>query len=115
MDATFTAVLRLSEQGHSLKKISRSLCISECKTRKILVTLGSYDSPRYRQISQLLKDGKTQDEICELLKLSSSAVNSYIPYSRGMQNAEYPTTNAHRIRACRARKADMNYENHNSR
>lgn len=115
MDATFTAVLRLSEQGHSLKKISRFLCISECKTRKILVTLGSYDSPRYRQISQLLKDGKTQDEICELLKLSSSAVNSYIPYSRGMQNAEYPTTNALHIRACRARKADMNYENHDSR
>lgn len=44
-----------------------------------------------------------------------AAVNSYIPYSRGMQNAEYPTINALRIRACRARKADVNHENHNSR
>lgn len=115
MDVTYMAVLRLAEQGQSLKSISRSLGISECKVRKILVTLGSYDSDRYRQIVQLLHDGKTQEEICDILKLSKAAVNSYIPYSRGMQNAEYPTINALRIRACRARKANANHENHNSR
>lgn len=108
MDATFTSVLRLSEQGYSLKSIARSVGISEQKVRKILVTLCGYDSERFQQISKLYKDGKTQDEICDLLKLSKSAVNSYIPYTSGMRNAEHPTINALRIRKCRAKKKEKN-------
>lgn len=45
MDALFTSVVRLSEQGLSLKKISKQLNISEQKARKILITAGGVVEP----------------------------------------------------------------------
>lgn len=46
-------------------------------------------------------DGKTLDEIATALHTTRSNIMNYSPYNKGMYKAEYPTTNALRIRACR--------------
>lgn len=104
MDRIFTSVLRLSEQGVSLKQIGRQLGISEQKVRKILITAGAWSSETSKKISSLVESGKSLDEIQAVTGLTRNAVLSYLPYERGMQNAEYPTINALRIRKCRQNK-----------
>lgn len=104
MDALFTSVVRLNEQGLSLKKISKQLNISEQKARKILITAGAWSSPLADSIAAMTKSGKGVDEIAAALGLGRNAVLSYMPYDRGMKGAEYPTINAIRIRECRNRK-----------
>ena len=100
MDTLVTSVLRLNEQGLSVAGIARRLKISEQKTRKILITAGAWSSPLSLKIAKM----KSIDEIAESLGITRNAVLSYTPYDRGMQGAEYPSVNALRIRACRAKK-----------
>lgn len=104
MDVLFFSVVRLSEQELSLKEISKRLHISEQKVRKILITAGVWSSETSRKISSLVESGKSLDEIQAVTGLTRNAVLSYLPYERGMQNAEYPTVNALRIRKCRQNK-----------
>lgn len=104
MDRIFTSTLRLSEQGVSLKQIGRQLGISEQKVRKILITAGAWSSETSKKISSLVESGKSLDEIQAFTGLTQNAVLSYLPYERGMQNAEYPTVNALRIRKYRQNK-----------
>lgn len=100
MDATFTAVSRLWEQECSQKEIARRLNISESKVRKILVTTGAIETDE----SRLLKSGLSVSEIAEKLGKSINAVNSRIPYEKGIYNAEYPTLNAIKIRKTRKKE-----------
>ena len=104
MDALMTSVLRLHEQGLILKAIARQLKVSEQKVRKILITAGAWSSPTSRKVADLQAAGKSLDEIAAALGITRNAVLSYTPYDRGMQNAEYPSLNALRIRASRAKK-----------
>lgn len=104
MDALMTSVLRLHEQGLSIKTIARQLKVSEQKVRKILITAGAWSSPISRKVAELQAAGKSLDEIAAALGITRNAVLSYTPYDRGMQNAEYPSLNALRIRASRAKK-----------
>lgn len=106
MDALITSVVRLYEQGLSIKAISRHLRISEQKARKILITAGGWSSPLSAKIQSLQKEGKSIDEIAEIIGISHNAVISYLPYDRGMQNAEYPSINAIRIRQCREKRKE---------
>ena len=111
MDALFTSVIRLHEQGTANKKIAKQLKISEQKVRKILITAGAWSSPLSVKIQELHKNGKSIDEIAEQIGLTRNSVLSYLPYDRGMKNAEYPSKNALKIRACRARKQIISKNN----
>lgn len=110
MDALFTSVIRLNEQGLSLKSIAKNLEISEQKARKILITAGAWSSETSEKIAALAKNGKSTEEIQAATGLSRNAVLSYMPYDRGMKGAEYPTINALRIRKCREKKKE-NHKN----
>lgn len=107
MDALMTSILRLHEQGLSLKAIARQLKVSEQKVRKILITAGAWSSPTSRKVAELQAAGKSLDEIAAALGITRNAVLSYTPYDRGMQNAEYPSLNALRIRDSRAKKKEL--------
>lgn len=106
MDATFTSVIRLWEQQCSLNEISNRLKVSHGKVRKILITAGYYKTPE----SILYAEGMPVDAIAAKLGKSIAAVNSNVPYSKGLYDAEYPTINALRIRRCRDNKHEADKE-----
>lgn len=108
MDALQQTIVRLSEQGITVKQIARRTGTSEQKVRRVLITIGLWSSPLSERIHRMHASGKTLDEIAAALGMTRNNVTSYLPYNKGMYNAEYPTTNALRIRACRESKKGAN-------
>ncbi len=108
MDKLVTSAVDLYKKGLSLKQISRELNISEQKARKILITVGLWSSETYKKVAALAKERCSIDKIMADTHLTRNAVLSYMPYDRGMQNAENPTANALRIRKCREKKERKN-------
>lgn len=102
-------VLRLHEQGESLKGISRRTGISTYKACKILVNAGIAPTERAKEIQALYKAGLAQADIAKRLGVRKDTVQKYIPYMRGLQNSEYPSRNALRIRKCRAKKREQSH------
>ena len=80
MDATFTAVVRLFEQGYTQTQIGRKLNLSLCKVRKILLTVGLIETEE----SKFLKQGLAVEEIARKLGKTVGAVSGRIPYAKGM-------------------------------
>lgn len=104
MERLFEDVRALARHGASLETISREVGVGEQKVRKILISLGLWNSPLSLRIAELYGSGNTPREIATLLKLSNATVNGYLPYSRGPNLSESPSANALRIRRCRERK-----------
>lgn len=104
MDATYTSVLRLHEQGESVKTIAQRLIISESKVRRILITAGAYTSPTVEYIRSHVAAGEPVEEIADALGISTKAVIGNMAYTKGMYGAEYPSKNALAIRRCRSKK-----------
>lgn len=76
------------EQGRDGKKkqelLAEEFGISRIKVRKILITTGDLTYPETRLIQELLASDKKMEEICEILKMAPSTVNSLLPYSKGV-------------------------------
>ena len=106
MDVLQETVIRLYSQNVSIKEMERRKICSLSKARKILISAGIYPTARSVQIKEMIEAGATVPEIAKSFGVSVKAVNAYLPYVRGMKNAEYPSINALRIRACRARKRE---------
>lgn len=100
MDATFTAVVRLWEQGLCQTEIARRLNLSDAKTRKVLLTVGLIATEE----SRLYAQGMSVDAIAAKLRKTRNAVLCRLPYEKGMYGAEFPTKNALKIKKCRAAK-----------
>lgn len=103
MDATYTSVIRLHEQGITPKQIAKRLHLSEQKVRRILITVGAYSTPTSEEVNQRIAQGETLDQIAEALGISRKSVIAYTPYSKCMYGQEYPTKNALKIRRSRAK------------
>lgn len=104
MDKLDATILRLYDQDASIKQIARQLRVSAVKVKKVLVNAGIAPTQRAVQIQAMHRDGMSIDDIAVSLNIRPATVRNYIPYSRGPKNADYPTKNALRIRACRERK-----------
>lgn len=97
-------VVQTYNEVGSIKKTAKEVCISEQKVRKILLDAGAFESDLAIGIRELFADGNSVKAIAEKLKLSESAVQSYLPYTKGVYMADEPTSNAIRIRKCRLAK-----------
>jgi DNA-binding CsgD family transcriptional regulator len=98
MDVTIQTVLRLHEQGIPRRTIAKRAGISLQKVRKILITAGAWSDETSEKIGKLRANGMSVPEIAEELGVKTNTVWSYLPYSKGMYNQEYPTINAIRVR-----------------
>lgn len=92
--------------GQSIREIASAANVSRQVVRRVLIEAGLFESEISNQISRLAADGKSPDEIANMLEISRSAVNSYLPYSKGRYKTDAPTENALRIRKTRERKTD---------
>lgn len=100
-------ILRTYKKCEKIKETADIHKISEAKVRKILITLGEYESDESRRIQELRKIGMTEKEISQHLNMSASKVNSYLPYTKGAYNNSTPTKNAIKIRKHRKKIAQQ--------
>lgn len=94
-------VVSAYEKEGSLKKVARLYDVSEQKIRKILIDANAYESDIANKVNDMYKQGYGVQYIADKLKMSISAVSSYLPYTKGQYLADEPTENAIRIRQCR--------------
>ena len=96
------------EQGRDGKKkqelLAEEFGISRIKVRKILITTGDLTYPETRQIQELLASDKKMEEVCEILKMAPSTVNSLLPHSKSVYGLDVSAA-ADRTELYRARKA----------
>lgn len=97
-------ILRAYQSAGGLRAASRQLNISETKVRKALITLGSYETVRTREIAALWAQGLRYAEIAETLGISKACVYANTPYEKGMYLSDNPTKNAIWIRRYKERK-----------
>lgn len=95
--------LQIYGNTQSIKETARILQISEQVVRRYLINAGAYTSPQIASILSLHEEGKTVPEICSLLNISRSAVQSVLPYTKGTYKAP-PSENALKIRQTRAKQ-----------
>ena len=99
-----------SEKDPELKAIAEEVEISPAKLRKLLITAGErdnniyYDSPVAVHIRKLQSEGKTVKEIQEILGLSYTSVQGYLPHSKLIYSLDTMSTEAERIRLYRNRQ-----------
>ena len=93
-----------NNSDNSLRSIADEFGISHLKVRKILITTGMYSTEKSRMIKELKEKGKSNIEIMRITGLSRASVNSYLPYTKIVYNAEELSTNAERIRKYRERQ-----------
>ena len=87
----------------TIKGTAKVLGFSFYKTKKLLVTAGAIRTEE----ADLLREGFSVAEIAQVQRVSPSIVCRDTPYIKGVYNAKEPTVNALRIRACRAKKAQI--------
>lgn len=87
----------------SIKKVAALFRISEQKVRKVLIDAGEYESDMSIQVNDLYEQGYSVENIAEKLRVSKSTVSAYLPYTKGVYLGENPSSNALKIRKCRAK------------
>ena len=92
------------QKGVSVRALAKRFELSPMKTRKILITGGCYSTDISAEIEALYKDGKTIEEIAELLSMTTANVNSYLPYERIIYKMDERSVEADRQQRYRDRK-----------
>lgn len=98
------------QESPELKSIADEVEISPAKLRKLLITAGErdnhvyYDSPLAAQIGRLQRDGKTVKEIQEILGLSYTSVQGYLPHRKIIYSLDTMSAECERIKRFRARQ-----------
>lgn len=83
---------------------ARELSLPPNKVKKLLITGNIIFYPETEQIQELLRQGKTMEEIRHEMGLSHSAINTYLPYTKGVYKMSEISQNAERVRRYQERK-----------
>ena len=98
-----------AEKEPELKTIAEEIELSPAKLRKLLITAGErdkhtyYESPMATQIIRRKNEGKTVAEIQQIMGLSYTSVQGYLPHNR-VYNLDTMSAECERIRLYRSRK-----------
>ena len=84
MDKIFERVGKTYIENKSVSKTASKCLISRVKVRKILISLGLYQSELSSQIAKMLEKGLDKNSICKELKISRSCLNEHLPYKKGL-------------------------------
>ena len=93
-----------TDDHRSQTLVAEEFGISRLKVRKILITTGDYKSPMTEEILRLKAQGKKVEEICEILGIGRSTLNSYLPYEKGVYKLEGVSAGAERVARWREMK-----------
>ena len=73
-------IISLYKNGYSINRIHEITGKSDSKIRKLLFTEGLWSDELSDKISELKRQGKTTDEISELLNITKKQINERTPY-----------------------------------
>ena len=91
----------------SLAAIGEELELSPQKVKKFLITAGVYESEIADEVQQLREEGKSVQEIMQLMNLSMTSVNSYLPYTRPVYKTAQVSEVAERLQRFRKKEKAM--------
>ena len=105
---TRQAIVDFYQKSKSIKATAREFKISEQKIRKLLISVGVWHSPLSDKIQELAASGLSVKKIAEQLKITTGAVDGYLPYIRApLERWDDPeaahTINAVRVHGCRTK------------
>ena len=86
----------------SLRAVAVELGTTVIRTRKLLITAEYFSSPTSTAIQRLTEEGKSINEIGQILHLKPAAVYAYLPYEYHPYNLDQTTANADRHKRYRA-------------
>ena len=95
------------EEADSMRGLAQELNITLLKLRKLLITAGIFTSDICTEINKLYKQRKSVPEIMQITGLSRASVHSYLPYCKGLYNAEELSVNAERCQVYRNRQEQV--------
>lgn len=96
------------EQAGSLRTLASELNMTPLKLRKLLITAGVFTSDICEEVNALHQQGKKLEEIMEITGLSRASVHSYLPYTKGIYNAEELSLDAEKCQLYRLRQEKIN-------
>lgn len=93
------------DAGESIRETAARLDLSRTKVRKILITMGEIRSEITDRALELMKQGKSQQQIAEIFCISEATLSTYLPYGDRVFNREEKTSDAIRSKGYRTRQA----------
>lgn len=90
-------------QADSMRSLASEMNMTLLKLRKLLITAGIFTSDVCMEVNALHESGKAITEIMEITGLSRASVHSYLPYTKGIYNAQELSMDARRCRLYRER------------
>lgn len=111
----FKEIVKVYRDTCSIQDTAKRFELSRSKVRKILITMHEIISPITESALPLLKEGKTQEEVAEILNISNATLSTYLPYSNRIFYKKNRSLNALRCENYRARQeiAKKNQVAHN--
>lgn len=101
----YQMIIDAYKENSSIKEIAENLGVSVTKVRRVLITEGLWSSRSSRKVGELHQQGLSTGEIAEQLGISDKAVESYLPYSKGVYGDNNRSGSAARSEAYRDRNA----------
>ncbi|ACV63020.1 hypothetical protein Dtox_2202 [Desulfofarcimen acetoxidans DSM 771] len=96
-------VLKSYKKTASLQKTADELKISYAKVRKILITLGEYETDFSLEVGKRRSMGKSISEIAAELDTSANRVTAFLPYEKNLYTGPEPTIDAKKSKSYRKR------------
>lgn len=100
----FNKVVEVYKKNNSIQETSKQMEISRSKVRKILITMKELKCPLTELALPLLKQGKSQQEVANILNVSFATLSTYLPYENRICNKEQKSSVAIRCENYRARQ-----------
>ena len=109
MEELFNDVCTMYGWTHSVSETAKKLGISTGKVRKILITEGYNMGYSAGKVKELYEKGESIADISRKLHLSEKTVLAYIPYSKGVYNAQNRSDSALRCERYRNKRLMLDY------
>lgn len=101
-------VAEVYNNTNEIKATAIELSLPPHKVKKLLITGKVISYSETDQILSLQQKGKTMEEIENIMGLSYSTINTYLPYSKVIYKLSEISQNAERVRRYKARKDVVN-------
>lgn len=108
MQELIDMVTEVYHNTNEIKATSIEISLPPHKVKKLLITGKVISYPETEQILSLQRQGRTMEEIENIMGLSYSTINTYLPYSKVIYKLSEISQNAERVRRYKARKDAVN-------